>query len=50
MAIDLGLDLRTLDALPIFAMVADADGTVVYFNRLWHEFTGQPPLERDKAD
>ena len=33
---------RLADALPILVMISDADGTVNFFNRRWHEFTGQP--------
>lgn len=41
---------RTLaDALPILVMVSDADGTVQFFNRRWHEFTGQPQTADDVA-
>lgn len=33
---------RLADALPILVMIADGDGAVTFFNRRWHEFTGQP--------
>ena len=33
---------RLADALPILVMISDAAGTVKFFNRRWHEFTGQP--------
>ena len=33
---------RLADALPILVMISGGDGTVQYFNRRWHEFTGQP--------
>jgi PAS domain S-box-containing protein len=33
---------RLADALPILVMISDADGSVNFFNKRWHEFTGQP--------
>jgi PAS domain S-box-containing protein len=41
---------RLADALPILVMVSGPDGVVRFFNRRWHEFTGQPPFERDAAN
>jgi len=38
------------DALPVMIMISDARGVVTYFNRRWHEFTGQPPFHRDVAE
>jgi PAS domain S-box-containing protein len=36
---------RTLaDALPILVMISDASGAVQFFNRGWHELTGQPSM------
>jgi hypothetical protein len=31
-------------------MISDGQGVVTYFNRRWHEFTGQPPFFRDAAE
>lgn len=33
---------RLADALPILIMVSDGHGNVQFFNRAWHELTGQP--------
>jgi PAS domain S-box-containing protein len=41
---------RLADALPIMVMISGPDGVVRFFNRRWHEFTGQPPFERDEAN
>ena len=42
---------RLADALPILVMISDADGAVQFFNRRWHEFTGQPSRRgRDRAE
>ena len=35
------------DALSIPVMMSDADGTVIFFNRAWFEYTGQAPFEKD---
>ena len=40
---------RLADALPILVMISGADGTVQFFNRRWHEFTGQPCEGHDIA-
>ena len=40
---------RLADALPILVMISGADGTVQFFNRGWHEFTGQPCEGHDFA-
>jgi PAS domain S-box-containing protein len=40
---------RLADALPILVMISGADGTVKFFNRRWHEFTGQPESEHEVA-
>ncbi|HEY0382697.1 MAG TPA: SpoIIE family protein phosphatase [Candidatus Elarobacter sp.] len=40
---------RLADALPILVMISDGDGTVKFFNRRWHEFTGQPVSEHEIA-
>jgi len=40
---------RLADALPILVMISDAAGTVKFFNRRWHEFTGQPVSEHEIA-
>jgi PAS domain S-box-containing protein len=38
--------LRELaDAMPQIVWAARPDGTIDYFNRRWHEFTGLPPTE-----
>lgn len=31
-------------------MMSDGHGVVTYFNRCWHEFTGQPPFYKDAAE
>ncbi len=41
---------RLADALPIMVMISGPDGVVRFFNRRWHEFTGQPPFERDEVN
>ena len=41
---------RLADALPILVMISDADGTVNFFNRRWHEFTGQPATAKEIAE
>ena len=40
---------RLADALPILVMISDGDGMVNFFNRRWHEFTGQPVDEHEIA-
>ena len=40
---------RLADALPILVMLSGADGAVEFFNRRWHEFTGQPATQPDVA-
>ncbi len=40
---------RLADALPILVMISDGDGTVKFFNRRWHEFTGQPATQPEIA-
>lgn len=40
---------RLADALPILVMISGADGTVKFFNRRWHDFTGQPRDGHDIA-
>jgi len=38
--------LRTiLDAIPVQAWSKHPDGTINYFNRRWHEYTGLSPKE-----
>ena len=38
------------DALPVLVMVSDADGVVQFFNRRWHEFTGQGSFDTDRGE
>jgi PAS domain S-box-containing protein len=40
---------RLADALPILVMISDGDGRVSFFNRRWHDFTGQPVSEDEIA-
>ncbi|GAC1614057.1 MAG: hypothetical protein NVS9B12_15020 [Vulcanimicrobiaceae bacterium] len=38
------------DTLPIMVMMSDPHGTVTFFNRRWHEYTGQPPFRKDAGE
>ena len=39
-------DFRNLaDALPQLAWIAEADGTLVWYNRRWYDYTGTTPVE-----
>jgi PAS domain S-box-containing protein len=38
------------DALPVLVMLSDPDGVVNYFNRAWHEYTGQARFDRDVTE
>ncbi|MGK5027602.1 ATP-binding protein [Janthinobacterium sp. RB2R34] len=39
-------DLRALaDSIPQLAWIANFDGTVVWYNQRWHDYTGTTPLE-----
>ncbi len=40
-------DWHVADALQVFVMMANADGTVTSFNESWHAYTGQPHFASD---
>lgn len=42
--------LGLANALPIVIMIADEQGVVTFFNRYWHDYTGQPPFVRDISE
>ena len=37
-----------VDAIPTLAWCSPADGSVEFFNRRWHDYTGLAPLEAQR--